>query len=124
MNIDASPSKPAVLPQIIFEDAEIVVLNKPAGLLVLPDRFDPSIPNLYGLLKNKYGQIYVVHRIDKETSGLIIFAKNETSHRALTSSLKIVQRKNHIVQFALENRSTPMEKWIWLWQKTEGRREE
>jgi 23S rRNA pseudouridine1911/1915/1917 synthase len=88
MNIDASPSKPTILPQIIFEDAEIIVLNKPAGLLVLPDRFDPSIPNLYGLLKSKYGQIYIVHRIDKETSGLIIFAKNETSHRALNEQFE------------------------------------
>jgi len=88
MSIDASPSKPVILPQIMFEDTEIVVLNKPAGLLVLPDRYDPSIPNLYGLLKNKYGQIYVVHRIDKETSGLIIFAKNESSHRILNEQFE------------------------------------
>jgi 23S rRNA pseudouridine955/2504/2580 synthase/23S rRNA pseudouridine1911/1915/1917 synthase len=88
MSIEASPSKPAILPQIMFEDSEIVVLNKAAGLLVLPDRYDPAIPNLYGLLKNKYGQIYVVHRIDKETSGLIIFAKNETSHRILNEQFE------------------------------------
>jgi len=72
----------------IFEDESIVVLNKPSGLLVLPDRYDPSIANLYSLLKNKYGEIYVVHRIDRETSGLIIFAKTEHSHRSLNGQFE------------------------------------
>jgi 23S rRNA pseudouridine1911/1915/1917 synthase len=74
--------------EVVFEDEEIVVLNKHSGLLVLPDRYDPSIPNLYGLMKKKYGQIYVVHRIDKETSGLIIFAKTQESHRSLNAQFE------------------------------------
>jgi 23S rRNA pseudouridine1911/1915/1917 synthase len=74
--------------ELIFEDDDILVLNKPAGLLVLPDRYDPTIPNLYGLLKEKLGHIYIVHRIDKETSGLIIFAKTEKSHCSLNNQLE------------------------------------
>jgi 23S rRNA pseudouridine1911/1915/1917 synthase len=73
---------------VVTEDNAVVILNKPSGLLVLPDRYDTSIPNLYGILKNKYGQIYVVHRIDKETSGLIIFAKTEESHRFLNAQFE------------------------------------
>jgi 23S rRNA pseudouridine1911/1915/1917 synthase len=86
-----SPTHPTALSasfEVVFEDDEIVALNKPSRLLVLPDRYDLSIPNLYGLLKNKYGQIYVVHRIDKETSGLIIFAKTEESHRLLNAQFE------------------------------------
>ena len=73
---------------IIYEDDQIIVLNKPSGLLVLPDRYDPTVPNLIGLLREKLGQMYVVHRIDKETSGTIIFAKTEGAHRLLNDQFK------------------------------------
>lgn len=70
--------------KIIFEDNDLLVLNKPAGLLAIPDRYDPKIPNLKNLLDQKYGEIYVVHRLDKDTSGITIFAKNEESHKKLS----------------------------------------
>ncbi len=73
----------AILPKIIFEDGDLLVLNKPSGLLVLPDRYDPKIPNLQALLREKYGQIYIVHRIDKETSGLLAVAKTSEAHKSL-----------------------------------------
>jgi len=69
--------------EVVFEDEDILVLNKPSGLLVLPDRYDLSVSNLFDLLNDRYGRIFVVHRIDKETSGLIVFAKSEESHRSL-----------------------------------------
>ncbi|HEX9615532.1 MAG TPA: hypothetical protein VGA55_08485 [Bacteroidota bacterium] len=47
------------------------MLNKPARFLVLPDRYDKSIPDLATILNVELGKIFVVHRIDKETSGLI-----------------------------------------------------
>jgi len=74
--------------KVLFEDDTILVLDKPSGLLVLPDRYDPSIPNLKSLLEEDRGQIYVVHRIDRETSGVIIFAKTEESHRSLNSQFE------------------------------------
>jgi len=55
----------------IFEDDALIVLNKPARFLVLPDRYDKSIPDLATILNVELGKIFVVHRIDKETSGLI-----------------------------------------------------
>jgi|694.fasta_scaffold00505_8 23S rRNA pseudouridine955/2504/2580 synthase/23S rRNA pseudouridine1911/1915/1917 synthase len=67
--------------QIIYEDDDLVVLNKPSGLLSIPDRFDAKLPSLKQMLIAKYGGIFVVHRIDRDTSGIIIFAKNETAHR-------------------------------------------
>lgn len=69
---------------IILETPDFVAVNKPSGLLSIPDRMGVEI-SLKDLLKQKYGQIYTVHRLDKDTSGIIIFAKNETSHKALSA---------------------------------------
>lgn len=66
--------------QIIFEDDDFVALNKPAGLLTIPDR-EQSEKSLKEILQEKYGTIFTVHRLDKDTSGLVIFAKNETAHK-------------------------------------------
>ncbi len=68
---------------ILYEDEDITVLNKPSGLLSIPDGYDPDLPSLKNLLQKSYGQIWVVHRLDKLTSGVIIFAKNESAHRIL-----------------------------------------
>ena len=68
--------------QIIYEDENIVGVNKPAGLLTIPDRLQ-SEKSLKETLIEKYGAIYTVHRIDKDTSGLVLFAKNENIHKYL-----------------------------------------
>ena len=60
---------------ILFEDEDIIVLNKPAGLFSIPDRFGKEV-SLKSLLQEKYGEIFTVHRLDQFTSGLIVFAKN------------------------------------------------
>ena len=73
---------------IVFEDDTIVVLDKPSPFLVLPDRYDESIPNLYEILNGELGKIFVVHRIDKETSGLIVFAKTPEVHKALSEQFE------------------------------------
>ncbi len=65
---------------IIFENDHFIVLNKRAGLLSIPDREQTQV-SLKDLLINKYGHIYTVHRLDKETSGIILFAKDEVSHK-------------------------------------------
>lgn len=71
--------------EIIFEDKEIVILNKPSGLLAIEDGYQPLLPNLRSMLKQHYGQIWAVHRLDKDTSGIILFAKNAASHKYLNS---------------------------------------
>lgn len=76
---------------LIFEDDSIVAIDKPPNLLVLPDRFDKTLPNLYNILRDALGQIFIVHRIDKETSGVIVFAKTSEAHRSLNTQFE--QRK-------------------------------
>jgi RluA family pseudouridine synthase len=69
--------------EVVHEDDHLAALNKPANLLVLPDRYDLKLLNLYGILTEELGKIFVVHRIDKETSGIIVFAKTPEAHAAL-----------------------------------------
>jgi 23S rRNA pseudouridine955/2504/2580 synthase/23S rRNA pseudouridine1911/1915/1917 synthase len=68
---------------IIFEDDDMVVINKPAGLFSIPDRFGKEA-SVKSLLQEKYGVIFTVHRLDQHTSGLIIFAKNADAHKQLS----------------------------------------
>lgn len=65
---------------IIFENESLIALNKPSGLLSIPDREGKEV-SLKTMLLEKYGDIFTVHRLDRETSGLIIFAKNATAHK-------------------------------------------
>ncbi len=71
-----------------LEDDTIIVINKPAGLLVLPDRFDRKLINLYELLKETLGNIFIVHRIDRETSGVVLFAKTAEAHALLNTAFE------------------------------------
>ena len=68
---------------IIEENDNFIVLNKPSGLLSIPDR-EGKETSLKVMLKEKYAEIFTVHRLDKDTSGLIVFAKNEEMHRHLS----------------------------------------
>lgn len=69
----------------LFEDNDLLIVNKPAGLLVIPDRFNSALPSLNKLLERKLDQqLWVVHRLDRETSGVICFAKNEETHKYLS----------------------------------------
>ncbi len=68
---------------IVFENNHFIAINKPAGLLSIPDR-EQSQLSLKDLLLAKYGTIFTVHRLDKDTSGIIIFAKDEATHKFLS----------------------------------------
>jgi len=70
---------------ILYEDEDLIVVNKPAGLLVIPDRFNETLPSLNKELEKKTGnKIWVVHRLDRDTSGVICFAKSEHYHKYLS----------------------------------------
>ncbi len=73
-----------VKPDILHQDEHIVMVNKTPGLLSIPDRHDPTLPSLLGLLNQQFGKVYTVHRLDRETSGLLVFALQEEAHRELS----------------------------------------
>ena len=69
---------------IVFQDDDILIVNKPAGLLTISDGYDPAQPYLKKYLEGKFGPVWVVHRLDKLTAGLIVFARNPKTHRYLS----------------------------------------
>ena len=69
---------------ILFEDEHLIVVNKPADLLSVPDRYNAEIPNLTALLGQRYGDpIIPVHRLDKPTSGVIMYARTKEAHQEM-----------------------------------------
>jgi 23S rRNA pseudouridine1911/1915/1917 synthase len=85
---------------IIFENDDLIALNKPAGLLSIPDR-EGKETSLKKLLQGKFEKIFTVHRLDKDTSGLILFAKNEETHKHL--SLQFEERQTEKLYLGLVN---------------------
>lgn len=78
-------------PEVLYQDPDLIILNKPPGILSIPDRFVPDKPNLLHQLQEMLGEVWVVHRLDRETSGAICFARNAEAHRHL--SLQFEQRQ-------------------------------
>ena len=69
---------------VIHSDSSIVVLNKRSGLLVAADRYDTDALRLDVLAEQEFGRLFAVHRIDKDTSGIVVYARTEDAHRALS----------------------------------------
>ena len=83
---------------ILHQDEHILIINKPAGLPVLPDGWQPDAPYLVKMLEGEFqdpstalrqaqgdssGQVWIVHRLDKVTSGVMLFARTAEAHRQL-----------------------------------------
>ena len=86
---------------LIFQDKHILVINKPAGIPVLPDGGEKDSLYVVKMLDEEFGnpstgsgqRLWVVHRLDKITSGVMVFAREAESHRALN-----MQFENHEVE--------------------------
>lgn len=86
---------------IIFEDEHLIALNKPSHLLVIPDRWDANKPSLFAMLRerNPDHKIFVVHRLDQDTSGVVLFAKSAAAHKHLNQQME--HREVEKVYFAI-----------------------
>lgn len=91
--IDLSPENLDL--EILYEDADVLVVNKPQGMVVHPAAGHPNHTLVNGLLFHSplstiNGELRpgIVHRIDKDTSGLLMVAKNDQAHRSLAAQLK------------------------------------
>ncbi|AKL97869.1 Ribosomal large subunit pseudouridine synthase C [Endomicrobium proavitum] len=84
--------------EIIYQDDNILVINKPPKVLVIPDQHTHENRTLVGLLKKKLNQkIWVVHRIDRDTTGVLVFAKNAEAHRNLSMQFEKSQVKKKYI---------------------------
>ena len=105
---------PEAIPlDIIYEDRNVVIVNKPAGMVVHPSAGHDSgtlvqavlahVPDIEGI-----GEVLrpgVVHRLDKDTSGIIVFAKNDAAHQQLQAQFK--EREVKKVYHALVDGAPP-----------------
>ncbi|MCV9389183.1 RluA family pseudouridine synthase [Reichenbachiella ulvae] len=81
----------------VYEDDHYIVINKPAFISTLEDRSDPQ--NILSLFKEQYSDVFVCHRLDKETSGALLLAKDEESYRH--AAIQFEERKVDKVYHAL-----------------------
>jgi len=79
------------MPDILWQDEALLVIDKPAGLLSLPDGYDPQAPHVLGVLSPTYGRLWIVHRLDKETSGVLVLARSAEAHRVLNTQFETRQ---------------------------------
>ncbi|ACL65421.1 pseudouridine synthase [Anaeromyxobacter dehalogenans 2CP-1] len=67
---------------VLHEDAHLLAVDKPAGRLVIPGR-DGGEPSLREELEARFGRLWVVHRLDRNTSGVLVLARTAAAHRTL-----------------------------------------
>ncbi len=68
--------------EVVRETPELLIINKPSGLLTMAGRGDlAKEKHLVGLLHQRFGKVFVTHRLDKDASGLIIFTRTPEAHR-------------------------------------------
>ena len=83
----------------IYADSNILVVNKPAGLATVPGGWEEGSTSLVKALEEQYGRLWVVHRLDKVTSGLVLFARNAEAHRIL--SMQFEHHETHKLYHAI-----------------------
>ena len=70
--------------KVLYEDANILAINKPSGILTQPDQRSKE-KTIFDFFIKKYPKLELVHRLDKETSGVLLLAKNQNAHQFLKS---------------------------------------
>jgi 23S rRNA pseudouridine1911/1915/1917 synthase len=85
---------------VVYEDDDLIVIEKPSGLLTIATETEKTRTAYYKLneflkvrSRRKQERVFIVHRLDRETSGLIVFAKNEKVKRKLQDSWKEVEKR-------------------------------
>lgn len=96
---------------ILYHDDHLIVVNKPADLLSVPDRYDADLPNLTHLLGREFGDpVLAVHRLDKPTSGVMVYARTVEAHRELNRQFQ--EREVDKVYHAIVEGQPPLEQEI------------
>jgi tRNA pseudouridine32 synthase / 23S rRNA pseudouridine746 synthase len=85
--------------EILYQDDSIFAVNKPSGLLTIRDGYNPDLPTVKSMLEKEFGRCWIVHRLDKETSGILIVARNEETHRSLNMAFenRQIQKTYHAI---------------------------
>lgn len=126
---DAKPRKknPDKIPfqvEILYQDDLIIVVDKPPGMLVHPNQYDRKTPALVNSLSGKlHAKVYPVHRLDKDTSGLIVFSRDKAAAAKMGEQFSGSQvlKKYHAVVFG--SLDTPAEVTVPIRQGGKGEKQ-
>lgn len=92
--------------ETLYEDAAVIVVNKPAGIAVIPGRDERPAQSLRGLLEARRGEaLWVVHRLDRDTSGAVLFARTAAAHRAASMAFEARAVDKRYVAFVRSERA-------------------
>lgn len=87
--------------EVLYEDADLIAIAKPAGIAVIPARGEPPEESLQHRLAAARGErLWIVHRIDRDTSGVVVFARTAEAHRALSIAFEERRVAKAYVAFA------------------------
>ncbi len=82
--------------KVLYEDKDILTIEKPSGILVHPDKTSKE-KTILDLFLKKYPKVEIVHRLDKETSGVMLLAKNKKAHEFLKKQfMERVVKKTYV----------------------------
>ena len=73
---------------LVYDDDSMIVVNKPSGLLSVPGRGDEKQDCMASRVQTDFADALIVHRLDMETSGLLVFARGPAAHRALSDAFQ------------------------------------
>lgn len=97
------PLRPLTSPlTILYEDAHLMAIEKPAGLLSVPGRGSGQQESVLRYLKQTYDSIAAIHRLDQDTSGILLFAKDLLTHQTLQQQFA-QHRVKKVYEAILEN---------------------
>jgi RluA family pseudouridine synthase len=105
----------------LWRDAQLLVIDKPAGLPTLPDGYHKEAPHVKSVLEPLYGRLWIVHRLDKDTSGVLVLARSAEAHRSL--NMQFEQHTTEKIYHALVRGDPPCETYsVHLPLRTDGDR--
>ncbi len=110
--------------QILFEDDLLLVVNKPAGILSVPLPHGDPTPSVYALLEDhlrghRHRRPFVVHRIDRDTSGLVLFAKTSRAQETLKDQFRRREPERVYLALVYGHPTPPAGTWrdVLVWDK-------
>jgi len=96
---------------ILFQDEHLLAVDKPPGRLVIPGRGANDGPALRQEIEARCGRIWVVHRLDRGTSGVVLFARTGAAHRALNMAFDRQQVEKRYLAIARDAPGALQDEW-------------
>jgi len=106
-------NKPDKRLEVIFEDDSLIIVSKPAGMLSVSTGKGGET-TAHAILSEHFGRVFIVHRLDRDTSGLLVFAKDEDTKHALQENWNEAVRERKYIA-VLEGHIESEEGWVESW---------